>query len=618
MLSESRPHRRLFRFLGSVQLAMILLLMGVVVMALGTILESRDGAEVARAVVYGSLWFDAYLFLIAVNLAMAVVNRIPIKRHQISFVVTHAAIILILVGAWTSRTFGYEGRLFVTEGGQSAEIILSESEVFLGGPHHAGHEHLHGVTDQAFPLPQKLSLTGVALQEENAGNPALKIVEHFPLGRVATSLVEGGHDAPPGLQLRMMSGERTSEFWLLAGSPKHERRNLGHYNVELVQADSPQELAEQLKPAPRAPVVVRIEPKSGEPVISVLLPGQLNKDVDCGDGVVARVTRYFESARVADGGIVDAPDGGPNPAVEVEVRKGDQVERHLAFGRFPDFRLHGQQETDLVESVVLEANQESGKPQLRFVMSPEGETFFMRPGAEGMQAGSPIEPGATLELDDSGLTLTLVRVLEHAAIGDTVVAATREEGGRECIRLRASLGGAVGEVWIPHGGTREILLDGRAVPVGFRFQSRPLPFAVWLEDFEIGFHPGSRQPASFSSRVSLGTLEQESASTEAVISMNRPLDYLGFRLFQSSYILGEGGRPDTTILSVSYDPGVAIVYPAFVLLILGTGWYLLKSGHRRTAKQALAQAGEARTEAIPSEQSNQAETKKPKLASSPC
>jgi cytochrome c biogenesis protein ResB len=65
-----------------------------------------------------------------------------------------------------------------------------------------------------------------------------------------------------------------------------------------------------------------------------------------------------------------------------------------------------------------------------------------------------------------------------------------------------------------------------------------------------------------------------------VISMNRPLDEAGFRLFQSSYRLGGGGRPDATILSVSYDPGVPVVYTSFALIVVGIAWYV-QAGRRR-------------------------------------
>jgi hypothetical protein len=63
--------------------------------------------------------------------------------------------------------------------------------------------------------------------------------------------------------------------------------------------------------------------------------------------------------------------------------------------------------------------------------------------------------------------------------------------------------------------------------------------------------------------------------------MNRPLDVAGFRLFQSSYRLGQGGGPDLTVLTVSRDPGVPIVYFSFTLIVLGIAWYVRGPGRRR-------------------------------------
>ena len=67
----------------------------------------------------------------------------------------------------------------------------------------------------------------------------------------------------------------------------------------------------------------------------------------------------------------------------------------------------------------------------------------------------------------------------------------------------------------------------------------------------------------------------------SVISMNRPLDVAGFRLFQSSYRLGQGGGPDLTVLTVSRDPGVPTVYFSFTLIVLGIAWYVRGPGQKR-------------------------------------
>lgn len=93
-----------------------------------------------------------------------------------------------------------------------------------------------------------------------------------------------------------------------------------------------------------------------------------------------------------------------------------------------------------------------------------------------------------------------------------------------------------------------------------------LPFEVRLDDFEIEHYPGTRRPAQFRSRVTV-TDYQAGITFPAVIQMNEPLDYKGWRLFQSSY-RQQGGR-EMTVLTVSKDPGKLIVYIGYFLLMGG-------------------------------------------------
>ncbi len=81
MPKSASPLIRLLRFLGKVQFTMVLLLGGVVIMTVGTILESRESREVAQSLVYGAVWFDVFLFLIAANLAIAVISAAFLRRR---------------------------------------------------------------------------------------------------------------------------------------------------------------------------------------------------------------------------------------------------------------------------------------------------------------------------------------------------------------------------------------------------------------------------------------------------------------------------------------------------------------------------------------------------------
>jgi cytochrome c-type biogenesis protein CcsB len=92
-----------------------------------------------------------------------------------------------------------------------------------------------------------------------------------------------------------------------------------------------------------------------------------------------------------------------------------------------------------------------------------------------------------------------------------------------------------------------------------------LPFAVHLDAFEIDVYPGTQRPAMFRSRVRV--VDGSSAPQPHVIEMNRPLSYGGWKFFQSSYHIDEQHR--ATVLSVSRDPGQAVVFAGYGLLVLG-------------------------------------------------
>jgi ABC-type transport system involved in cytochrome c biogenesis permease subunit len=93
----------------------------------------------------------------------------------------------------------------------------------------------------------------------------------------------------------------------------------------------------------------------------------------------------------------------------------------------------------------------------------------------------------------------------------------------------------------------------------------PLPFGIRLDAFEMDLYPGTQRPAMYRSRVTV--LDGAGAGRPAVIEMNRPLAYRGYRFFQSSYNMD--GTREMSILSVSKDPGQDVVFYGYYLLVLG-------------------------------------------------
>jgi cytochrome c biogenesis protein ResB len=113
--------------------------------------------------------------------------------------------------------------------------------------------------------------------------------------------------------------------------------------------------------------------------------------------------------------------------------------------------------------------------------------------------------------------------------------------------------------------------------VEYRPDQRALPFTVKLLDFRKIDYPGTQMAAGFESDVEVADA-QRGLILVRKISMNNPLRYRGYSLFQSSYV---PGPVETTILSARNDPGTPAVYAGFLIVIAGVVWMFVSRSRRQ-------------------------------------
>jgi hypothetical protein len=115
--------KKALQFLGSTRLALPMLLLLAVLLAVGTAVESRYSAAVAGRFVYGTWWFAGFLFLLAVNLLCSALSRLPWKKHQTGFILTHLGIICVLAGSLVTRQLGVDGQIALNEGEEGRSFL---------------------------------------------------------------------------------------------------------------------------------------------------------------------------------------------------------------------------------------------------------------------------------------------------------------------------------------------------------------------------------------------------------------------------------------------------------------------------------------------------------------
>ncbi len=583
--TSANPLLRFLRFLGSIQIAMVLLILWGAGMIRGTLVESAHSAEIARALVYDSWWFDLTQILIGVNLVMAVVNRLPLKRHQYSFAVVHAGFVMFMIGGLTTSTIGYEGELYVEEGKSSNSLVLHERKLSISG----------GGAEEELQVPKRMNLDGYSLRAEGGGKPSIEIMEYVPTGTLATALKPGFSGDPAGVAIAVYPQHGVDddhghgpefEGFLLEGAAGQDRHDLNIFEVSLERVDDEQAFIERAKAmaAISGGYQVHIERGLGFPATVIELPEQLNEDIDLGDGLRAKVTDFAERAMVGGGGIQDVADGRLNPAAILILSKGEIEERHTLFSMHPEFAaVRGAGDEPLASKVQLNAPVSSGgRLAFRYLISPSGDLALQIEGPDGRQAAMPVEAGKRVTVPGYAYAVAAERFLPEARLGAEVTRLDAgADGGKPLLQLKARYEGAEELLWMAFGQSKSLRMKDQVWSLRYSRDTMALPFAVALQDFQIEYHPGSRRESEYASEVQVASLDGSVEQIDTTISMNRTLDYMGYRLFQSSYFLGRNGGPDTTILSVNHDPGAPIVYWSFGILIFGIGWYVLGDGRKK-------------------------------------
>ena len=137
-------------------------------------------------------------------------------------------------------------------------------------------------------------------------------------------------------------------------------------------------------------------------------------------------------------------------------------------------------------------------------------------------------------------------------------------------------------------------LNGLNFRLNYGPEHKRLPFQIKLRDFKLEKYPGSTMPKSYESEVTVITPEK---SFDTRIYMNHPLEYKGYRFYQSSYTITP--QYEQTQLSVNHDFwGTWITYIGYGLLYFGLLMIFFVKGTRFSKLKELIRKTRASREKI--------------------
>jgi len=572
-----------YQFLISLKLAVILILSLIVSLSAGTILESLYGAPTAKIIVYNSFWFSFILLMLGFNVLTVALSRFPWKKKHIGFLMTHLGIILILIGSMVTRCFMTDGQLIISEGDYRSVVKLPEASLRIN--------RLGDTTAWSTSLPQKaFAWEG----REKLGTPgklpvSIYLKHYYPKAKAAQTF-RPGHAGVGALHLCLESSMASQEMWLQEDLSGVRAVNLGPANVVFGR---PIEAPEELKQKDLAlefrfgkePVIIPLEQDSA-------LPREINLE---GTPYKIIIDALFKNAMVEDRKLVENPGAlteWGNPAVKLRLLGENIEEKHHVFAHFPDFAtVHGREDQSAATKILFHApgaEENSAQNELRFYKDENGLKYQIKSGTE--LSGGEVEINKETPLGWMDFKFRVDQYYAHAEEATEFEVRSNTstaDGVTTAIELAFNSNGEEAAIWMRLEDMRQVRVGENVYRIQFGMKEKDLGFGIKLIDFKKETYPGTNKPASFSSDVELIDAER-GIRKKATISMNEPLAYRGYKVFQSAYH-EQPGQPDVSIFSVGRDPGIPLNYVGAATLVSGIIVMILMQAVRRKKKgKALA------------------------------
>jgi len=577
----------LIRLLGSLRIAVPLLVAIAGVLAWGTVYETRFGTAAVQRFIYQSWWFQALLGFLAVNLAIAALERYPWKRKHLPFVLAHLGIILILVGGIIGGRFGIEGQIIIPEGQAERLLQLPQNVLLIRQPN-------PGITRviptnfeaQAWVHEPHKDFT-VPLGDRVV---RLTVDRYFPDAQLLEEVTDEGTEENPAVRLRMFHEVQHDDVWLFARDPERFGVRWGDAHLLFLEPTAPEQLDQLLRRSttsehPRGVVSVRV-PNQAQ-AVEIPVPEQLHQPLTI-EGTPYTITfkDYFPDFAISEQGLVSRSDEPKNPAVAFTLSGPEGTDAHLLFAFHPDFpALHGRAHTIHAQVRYLHAATSALPPNsFAILRTPSGALSAALTGATGeRQSIEPLQVGTRYTHPWLGYQFE-VAVYYPKAKHIQHMTNRSDEVRTEALHVIGREGEQTAEAWLGLRDSAALSLGVEPIIVEYRPAEQELPFSVKLLDFRKIDYPGTQMAAGFESDVELSD-SQRGLILMRKISMNNPLKYRGFSLYQSSYV----PEPvETTILSVRNDPGTPLVYTGFLIVILGVAsMFILRAKTSGTTSEAL-------------------------------
>ncbi|NER93445.1 MAG: cytochrome c biogenesis protein ResB [Symploca sp. SIO1B1] len=548
----------IFRFLGSIKLAVPLLTAIVIILIGATFYESQVGSTTVQQQIYKSPWFGALMFLLAMNLGASALSRYPWRgARKIGFALTHTGLIIIIAGAAAVIHLGSEGMLLVrTDGGANSqirvegdllEVMSPNGEVTKGNvwvkadgslsPHQVGQVSLISYTDQA-----------------------IKTVRFNP----------GGVVKDPAVNLSLTSSRMGQKLdrWLAIAPSGYSKISLGPAELEILAAESDSELQSLLSPPSKTEESpwgkLQVSFQEQQQTIGI----NLNNDesVELGN-LTLKVVNFWPDFRLnSNNQPTSVSNNLGNPAVKIQLTTPDSTEQWFVFGRqgLPPVRglVSGEPIEDL--DIKYQISPQPTQDYFNVIVTAADKLYYRANSSQGFKSGS-LNIGQSVNPGWADFQITLEQFIPQAQLQREVIpVADANVEGLPALLVKLPSGT---QTWLPWGEPTVVADANEEWLAAFSPKLLQLPFAIKLEDFIVEHNEGSESVAMWTSKIRIID-PHDSFSEQRRVWMNHPTWYKGWKIAQASW---NPGDLQQSTLQVKREPAwvTALTWSGSGLVVLG-------------------------------------------------
>jgi hypothetical protein len=557
LIAERRRHSvawQVIHWMGSLQLALVLLSTIALACAIATFTESNFNAKIAQTYIYKAPWFQLWLGVLCINLFCVTLTRWPWQKRHVGFVVTHYGIITLLIGAVVGMQTGFEGNITLHKDAPSVgRVTTNRSIIQLESPADSGI-YLMPFDAEATPpsarRPRSFSVPGTNLKivaDSFSGN----------LVREQRFLASETPNAVPAALLRLSSkmAAQTVDIPLALqeGQPaENDFFGLARivFRPALTKASLTPLHETQMVFANYAPIVQTTAAPSG--VTARLSEDGSRLTIHSAEGTGASYLRseIMKKPIVEAGALIIVEDYWPDFAMKNgrPITVSNSPKNPAALLRISKFEKAG-----------------DARPSLEFAPAESGITYQLRRGGQVIGTGNA-SVGDSFAVGWADWQAELIQFFPKGElVSETKPGPPLPNGEQGTPGFRAHLVSGDGQRgpdrWVESGQIAALNSGTDVVRIGYGLETKSLPFSLRLVNFEVPRDEGTDSPSNF-----VATIEFRNSATGAtkigVAKMNHPASFpgtalanltgLNYKFSQAEWNPADLGQ---TTLQVLYDPG---------------------------------------------------------------